>query len=80
VKENWDGMYKALEKHEKGHAEIFERGLQKLKAELENLGEIGLDDLKRRIANAGEQWQKESDEYDNKTEHGKKDGVPLIVK
>lgn len=45
IKDSWDTMYKALKKHEGGHREIFQQGLNKLIQDIQNLSHPSLSDF-----------------------------------
>ena len=78
-KNEWDEMWRALRKHEAGHRDIFLRGISKLVGDLEAIESTTgpeIDDLMER---AGAAVQKEHDDYDSRTDHGKSRGVELSI-
>ena len=79
IRDCWDTMYKALKKHEWGHREIFQQGLNKLIQDLQNLSNPTLNDLESLFNESVKTIQKKQDYYDTKTEHGAARGVEITI-
>jgi hypothetical protein len=75
VQESWDVMWKALQDHERGHLDIFNRGFQATVKTLEDATELEGGEVTRQLEKARDDIQQEHDQYDTKTEHGKATGV-----
>ncbi len=79
IQQNWDEIYRDLKRHEDGHVEIFEKGVDKLKQKLEGMNKTNKSDFKKIIKDVGKTIQKEHNNYDERTNHGKNDSTPLII-
>lgn len=79
VKDNWDEIYKDLKKHEMDHAKIFESGLMQLQVQIESHDDLTVKELQLMVNRQTTQSQKDSDRYDSKTDHGRRDVVRLEV-
>lgn len=78
-KDEWDRMLRALKGHEESHATLFESSFRKLVADLEKQTRMTVNDFDSYINRQFEQIQKESDEFDRKTDHGSSRGVELQI-
>jgi predicted secreted Zn-dependent protease len=72
----WSRFYKALKKHEKGHADIVRKKLKGLGAKLVGKSK---KDAEAAYKKALEDLQKASDAYDAITDHGYKQGTVIDV-
>ena len=77
--EEWDRMWKALEKHEQGHALVYLEGLLKLEFTLSNIAEgtITVAELDTHGKNAMAKMEEAQDQFETDTDKGRKRGVVL---
>lgn len=78
-KDAWDAMWRALEKHENGHREIFERGVSKIVSDLEAMEDIKGSEINTLIQKAEKAIQDEHDKFDRETDNGRSRGVNLTI-
>ena len=78
-KASWDNMYKALKKHEQGHHVIFEDCVKAYKKKLETGGDLSVKEFNKSFDAFSKELQKKQDAYDSKTDHGKNQGVILVI-
>ena len=78
-KDAWDDMWRAVEKHELEHRRIFEQGFAKLVRELEQTPHMPFEDLKTSLCKAKAALQKQHDDFDTETDHGRSRGSELII-
>jgi predicted secreted Zn-dependent protease len=75
----WNSMWRALHKHEVGHARIFETELSSIASDLENhstlRGSEGDNYMRRRLAAI----EKHQQQFDTQTDHGRSRGVTLMI-
>lgn len=79
IKDSWDTMYKALLKHEEGHREIFQQGLNKLIQDIDDLPNPTPNDFESLFNQSIKAMQKKQDDFDTETEHGAARGVEIII-
>ena len=78
----WDTFYEALLRHEKGHARITRQQANRVRQQMSRLGaRPRCSTLSAEANEVGNQILKKSqrlqDEYDRRTDHGKKEGATL---
>ena len=75
----WDRMWKALEKHEQGHALIYAEGVLKLEFTLSGIAEgtITVAELSTHLGNAMAKMEQAQDKFETDTDKGRKRGVVL---
>jgi len=77
--EEWDRMYKALEKHEDGHRLIHLETLAKIQDILGKQTDLSADQLKTDYAQMIQDGQDNQDKFDTATGNGSKKGVELTI-
>lgn len=77
IKDSWDNMWKALKKHEDGHVDLFRKATNLLCSKLRELDKKRGGEIKKIISEAKDEIQRDHDNYDDKTDSGKKNGVEL---
>lgn len=78
-KDEWDAMWKALQKHEEGHRSLFEKGVSMVVTKLEGLETPTKGDIDNLMKQTESDLQTEQDKYDTRTDHGKSQGVELSI-
>jgi predicted secreted Zn-dependent protease len=78
-KKSWDTMFKALQKHENNHHDIFVKAAEDFKKEMERGGDLTEREVERAWSAFDSATQKLQDKYDSTTDHGKKEGVILDI-
>lgn len=79
IQQNWQEVIRDLKRHEDGHTEIFENGVDQLKQKLEEMNKTNKSEFKKIMKDAGRTIQKEHNKYDTRTNHGKNDATPLMI-
>lgn len=77
AQDSFDSMYKKLLKHEKNHWAILLERIAIFSNELEQLETLSASDAKKRWKTFKSDHQKAQKKYDDKTDHGVKEGVAL---
>jgi len=77
--DQWDSMWKALQSHEKGHADLFESALATLVARLENMQTMQVGECETYITDRMKELDKQQRQYDVQTDHGRSRGVELTI-
>jgi predicted secreted Zn-dependent protease len=77
--EEWDRMWKALDKHEQGHALVYMEGILKLELTLSGIAEgtITVAELATHLKDAMARMETAQDTYEAATDKGRKRGVVL---
>ncbi len=75
----WDTMWRALERHEDGHRAIFDQGITTLVSDLNALTSATGSQIDARMQQARSDIQDAHDAYDTRTDHGKSQGVELFI-
>lgn len=78
-KKSWDTMWKALKKHEDNHHVIFSDAADEWKKDIEKGGELSKKDFDQAWKDFNTETQKKQDKYDDRTDHGAKEGVILNI-
>lgn len=78
-KDEWDDMWKALWKHENTHRTKFEGRLSNLKRDWEALERQTVREIESLKKAAYVAIQKDIDDYDRETNHGRDRGVELTI-
>jgi len=72
VRDEWERFYRALEAHEQGHVDLVRKHLEGVAASLVGLSE---EKAQEKFAEALQELQEASDQYDAATDHGRKNGT-----
>lgn len=78
-KKSWDAMFKALQKHESNHHDIFVKAADDWKKEMEDGGDLSKKDADRAWKDFNASTQRLQDRYDSSTSNGAKEGVILDI-
>ena len=77
IKERWDAYWRGLEKHELGHHDIFMKGMDRVLTTLEAQELVKKGEIKQKLEEFKTSLQKEHDDYDTRTDHGRNTIPPL---
>lgn len=78
AKKVWDEMWKALKKHEETHHEVTKTEAEKFKKTLEGGSDLTAAEMKKAWGDFDKELGKAQKAYDDKTDHGAKEGVNLF--
>ena len=78
-KDEWDSMWRALERHEDGHRRIYREAVVQLTKQLEKLPRTRKEDLSTLVNQRIKELKEAQAKYDKKTEHGAARGVQLAI-
>jgi predicted secreted Zn-dependent protease len=72
VRDEWERFFRALDAHEQGHVDLVRKHLEGVAASLVGLSE---EEAQQKFAEALQELQDASDQYDADTDHGRKHGT-----
>lgn len=73
------GQIAVFLKHEDGHKEIFQNGLNKLVEDINKLSNPTADEFESLYKKSTQMIQKKHNDYDTKTENGSARGVEMVI-